>query len=112
MLTTKSLSVFQRAIAEAGVDGWLLYDFRGCNPVAWAVAGVGGHITRRFFVWIPRHGLPTAVTHAIEQGVWNDWPSEFKRVIYSSWGALERSLAELVGGKRIAMEYSPGDAVP
>jgi Xaa-Pro aminopeptidase len=32
--------------------------------------------------------------------------------VYSSWRELERNLAEVVGKKRIAMEYSPGDAVP
>ena len=32
--------------------------------------------------------------------------------MYSSWRTLEQQLAALVGGKRVAMEYSPGDAVP
>src|SRR6202040_2439357 len=31
---------------------------------------------------------------------------------YSSWRTLESMLAKLVKGKRVAMEYSPGDAVP
>jgi nitrogen regulatory protein PII-like uncharacterized protein len=33
-LTTETLGDFQRALADAGVDGWLLYDFRGLNPIA------------------------------------------------------------------------------
>jgi Xaa-Pro aminopeptidase len=32
--------------------------------------------------------------------------------VYSSWRTLESELAALVRGKRVAMEYSPGDAVP
>src|SRR5205823_1494073 len=32
--------------------------------------------------------------------------------VYSSWRALEGFLAKHVAGKRVAMEYSPGDAVP
>ncbi|MBV6522397.1 MAG: hypothetical protein MNPFHGCM_02545 [Gemmatimonadaceae bacterium] len=112
MLNPDTLPDFQRAIADAGLDGWLLYDFRNCNPIAQSVAGVGGHITRRFLVWIPREGMPTAVTHAIEQTIWNGWSEEFARVIYASWSGLEEQVAALVGGKRIAMEYSPGDAVP
>ncbi len=111
-LSPGSLAEFQAAIAEAGVDGWLLYDFRGVNPIAGSLLGVGGHVTRRFLAWIPARGTPTAITHAIEQGVWNAWPSEWGKVVYSSWRSLEQHVATLVAGKRVAMEYSPGDAVP
>src|SRR3954467_11366367 len=68
--------------------------------------------TRRFFVYIPREGSPVAITHAIEQGPWNKWPTGWRKEKYSSWRALESLLAGLVKGKRVAMEYSPGDAVP
>ena len=74
--------------------------------------GLPGMTTRRFFVFIPRKGPPVAVTHAIEQGPWTAWPSQWAKEKYSSWRALESTLATLVKGKRIAMEYSPGDAVP
>ena len=74
--------------------------------------GLPGMTTRRFFVYIPRKGSPVAVTHAIEQGPWTAWPSHWTKEKYSSWRALESTLAKLVKGKRIAMEYSPGDAVP
>src|SRR3954464_14803997 len=68
--------------------------------------------TRRFFVYIPREGSPVAITHAIEQGPWNKWPTGWRKEKYSSWQALESLLGALVKGKRVAMEYSPGDAVP
>ena len=112
MLNPSTLPSFQRAIADAGIDGWLLYDFRNCNPIAQSVAGVSGHITRRFLVYIPRQGRPVAITHAIEQTIWTGWPNEFGKVVYASWGALEEQIATLVRGQKIAMEYSPGDAVP
>ena len=35
-----------------------------------------------------------------------------KRRIYSGWRALESELAALVRGTTVAMEYSPGDAIP
>lgn len=111
-LSPESLGEFQAAIADAGVDGWLLYDFRGVNPIAGSLLGVGGHVSRRFMVWIPARGIPTAVTHAIEQGVWHAWPDGWGKVVYSSWRSLEQHVASLVAGKRIAMEYSAGDAVP
>jgi Xaa-Pro dipeptidase len=71
-----------------------------------------GMTTRRFFVYIPRQGTPVAITHAIEQGPWAGWPAKWRKEKYSSWRLLESLLAELVKGKRVAMEYSPGDAVP
>jgi len=112
MLTPESLPDVQRALADARVDGWLLYDFRGLNPVATALMRLDGMTTRRAFAFIPTRGTPVALTHAIEQGPWRHWPESWPREIYSSWRSLEALLAKHVGGKRVAMEYSAGDAVP
>jgi len=112
MLDSRSLPRVQEALANAGLDGWLLYDFRGLNPIAGAMLGLEGMATRRIFALIPAKGTPTAITHAIEQGPWRNWPAEWGREVYSSWRSLEGFLASLVRGKRVAMEYSPGDAVP
>ena len=112
MLTLEMLPRLQAAIASGGVDGWLLYNFKGCNPIATGLLGLEGMLSRRIFVWIPAAGPPVAITHAIEQGPWAVWPAGWGREVYSSWRALESQLAALVGGRRVAMEYSPGDAVP
>lgn len=112
MLREESLPAIQQALSAAKLDGWLLYDFHGLNPVAVGLLQLPGMTTRRFFVFIPRSGAPTAITHAIEQGPWADWPKSWTKENYSSWRSLEALLARLVKGKRVAMEYSPGDAVP
>ena len=112
MLRPESLPALQSALDAAGLDGWLLYDFHGLNPVAVGMLELPGMTTRRFFVYIPREGAPVAITHAIEQGPWAGWPDKWRKQKYSSWRVLESLLAELVKGKRVAMEYSPGDAVP
>ncbi|HEX9129895.1 MAG TPA: Xaa-Pro peptidase family protein [Gemmatimonadaceae bacterium] len=112
MLQPQSLPALQSALDRAGLDGWLLYDFHGLNPVAVGMLELPGMTTRRFFVYIPRQGEPVAITHAIEQGPWAGWPAKWKKEKYSSWRLLESLLADVVKGKRIAMEYSPGDAVP
>lgn len=112
MLTAASLPTIQSALRAAGLDGWLLYDFRGTNPVAASLLGFHGMVTRRIFAWIPAEGTPVAVTHAIEQGPWAAWPAAWPKVVYSAWPDFEGALAPLVRGRRIAMEYSPGDAVP
>ncbi|HEV7839214.1 MAG TPA: Xaa-Pro peptidase family protein [Gemmatimonadaceae bacterium] len=112
MLQPRSLPALQSALDKAGLDGWLLYDFHGLNPVAVGMLELPGMTTRRFFVYIPRSGKPVAITHAIEQGPWLGWPADWRKEKYSSWRVLESLLAGLVSGKRVAMEYSPGDAVP
>ena len=112
MLTPDTLPDLQRALADAKLDGWLLFDFQGTNPIAAGAIALEGMVTRRVFAYVPREGVPVAVTHDIEQGPWRRWPSSWKRVRYGSWKVLEQTLASLVKGKRVAMEYSPGDAVP
>ena len=97
-------------LRDLGADGWLLFDFRGLNPVAGRVLGLGGLGSRRLFVWIPREGDPTAVAHRIELGPMQGFPG---RVLpYSRWQELHEALQTVVAGKTAAMEISPLDAVP
>jgi Xaa-Pro dipeptidase len=112
MLRPDSLPALQRALADAKLDGWLLYDFHGINPIANGLLALEGMVSRRIFVWIPREGAPRALGHAIEDGPWRQWPAEWPRATYSSWRQLESAVSDMVRGKRIAMEYSAGDAVP
>lgn len=112
MLTPQTLPAVQAALAEAGVDGWLLYDCRGINPISQALMRAEGLASRRMVAWIPRKGTPVAIVHAIEPGSWVHWPAAWERRVYASWKSLEAEVAALVRGKTAAMEYSAGDAVP
>lgn len=112
MIEESRLGQLQDALVAADVDGWLLFDFHGVNPVPAGLLQLPGMVTRRYFVFIPRTGNPVALTHAIEQGPWRDWPSSWGKVSYAGWKQLEDHLHEIVGGKRVAMEYSAGDAIP
>jgi len=112
MLNRDTLPAIQRALADADIDGWLLFDFQGTNPVAGGMLGIEGMVTRRIFAWIPAEGVPSALGHAIEPGPWRKWPKEWPRSTYSSWRQLEESVGKVVRERRVAMEYSPGDAVP
>lgn len=112
MLTPELLPKIQRLLADAGLDGWLLYDFRGTNAIAHGLLGFDGLVSRRVFAFIPREGTPIGIQHAIEPGPWARWPSAWPRRVYSGWRALESELHALIAGKRIAMEYSAGDAIP
>lgn len=102
----------QAALREEGLDGWLLYDFRGQNAIAAELAGLdaGRKATRRWFWLLPAEGEPVALVSAVEEHVL-DVPG--RRVVYHGWRDLEASLADfLVGRRRVAMEVSPGAAVP
>ncbi len=112
MLNKEQLPKIQQALVEADVDGWLIFDFHGLNPVATGMLALSGMGSRRIFAFIPREGAPVAITHAIEQGPWSKWPADWGKVVYSGWRELESNLEKIVKGKRVAMEYSPGDAVP
>lgn len=108
-LTRETVARIQNELRVLGIEGWLLYDFRGLNQIACGLLGLPG-MSRRYFVLIPAEGEPVALTHAIEQQPWGTWIGENRP--YSSWRALESELARLVGGRTVAMEYDPGDAVP
>jgi Xaa-Pro dipeptidase len=112
VLTPETLPLIQAALSDAGLDGWLLFDFRGINPVAAGILQLKGLQTRRIYAYVPRQGVPTAITHAIEQSPWEDWPTGWARIVYSGWRELEAAIASLVRRQRVAMEYSPGDAIP
>lgn len=107
------LTAIQGALRAAKIDGWLLYDFRGANPIARRVVGFDPHqtATRRWFYLIPATGEPVGIVHAIERQALGDAPG--RRLVYRSWRELESHLqTELAGRRQIAMEYSPRAAIP
>src|SRR5881628_3752434 len=109
------IGAVQAALRADGIDAWLLYDFRGINPLAADVTAVnrqGGHLaTRRWYYLIPAVGEPRALVHAIEKDSLAHLPGTRRR--YAGRDQLEAGLRELLSGvHRIAMEYSPGCAIP
>ncbi|HZI79656.1 MAG TPA: M24 family metallopeptidase [Vicinamibacterales bacterium] len=104
----------QRALRDSGLDGWLLYDFHGSNPIATRLSGVdrGAHLTtRRWYYLIPRDGEPRALVHAIERHNLDALPG--RKIVYGRREQLEAGLTELLKGvTRVAMEYSPDCAIP
>lgn len=97
-------------LVASGADGWLLFDFHGCNPVAARLLPGGNLTTRRTFAWIPREGPITAIVHRIEMQPFAGFTGRI--IPYSRHQELHAALTEVVGGKIAAMEISAGDAVP
>jgi Xaa-Pro aminopeptidase len=107
------LDSIQDALRRYGLDGWLLYDFRGTNVLARRVLGLEGRPTgsRRFFYAIPARGEPLKLVHRIEPGALDHLPGA--KVVYLRWQDLESGIGRLLGGcKRVAMEYAPGVSNP
>jgi Xaa-Pro dipeptidase len=104
----------QRALVEDGIDGWLLYDFQGSNPIATRMSGLAAAkkmTTRRWYYLIPAKGEPRGLVHAIERHNLDDLPGE--KVAYAGRDRLIAGLRGLLAGvKRVAMEYSPGNNIP
>ncbi len=108
-----SIDKIQEKLQEFGLDGWLLYDFRFCNPLARRVLGLSEKLflSRRWFYFIPASGDPVKINHKIEPTALNGFPG--KQIIYLRWQELENALLTALAGKqRIAMEYSPNNAIP
>ena len=103
----------QSAIRAEGLDGWLLYDFKGLNPIALRVAGIPADrfVTRRWACFIPAEGEPRWLAHAIEAGGLADLAPGIAS--YVSWQSWREGLRALAGpAQRVAMEVSPGCAIP
>lgn len=109
----KSLIEIQRGLTQGGLDGWLLYDFRRSNELASQFLDIKPEqlLTRRFFYWIPARGDPVKIVQAIEGKVLDHLPGHLAS--YRTWQELEAALAKVLqGANRVAMEYSPKNALP
>lgn len=107
------VSEIQQALCDAEIDGWLFYDFRGSDPLAYRILQLDPtlHVTRRWYYWIPAQGIPVKLLHRIEPHVLDTLPGQTD--YYVSWEQQRQILARmLAGGLRVAMQYSPLNAVP
>jgi Xaa-Pro aminopeptidase len=103
----------QAALREQKIDGWLFYDFWKRNEFAQRILELPVHVlnTRRFFYLVTANGEPRKLVHSIERWNLDHLPGE--KTIFLSWQSLEEGLKKtLAGMKRVAMEYSPGNAIP
>ena len=105
------------AAKTADLDGWLLYDFRGINPLSLQLLGFNGKsfLSRRWFLYVPAEGTPSLICHRIEAGTWKKLLNQetHVQIVYSSHQELDAALAKILAGqKKVAMEYSPRGAVP
>jgi Xaa-Pro aminopeptidase len=102
----------QAALREHGLGAWVLYDFRGSNPVLWHVLGAEPPgTTRRLMLVLPANGEPVLITSRLDRDLVAGLGVPL--AVYRRWQELVAELeGRLRGAGRVAMEYSPGGALP
>lgn len=107
------LQAIQSALIAHRIDGWLLYNFRGTNPIASGLLVLPEHTlqTRRYFYFIPAVGHPQKLVHRIESSTLDSLEGD--TFLYSGWRDMEQALAKILKPyTTVAMEYSPRNAIP
>ena len=102
------------------VDGWLLQDYRGSNPIFWNLVGPVSHITRPCWLLVPAEGDPVLLAHQVDAGRFKSMieqaGAEDVKIQLRSFGSRSQMLTHLgemlAGRQRVAMEYSPEAALP
>lgn len=114
MSRTERVAEIQRAVRETdGLDGWLFYDFRVSDPLAYRVLKLDPtrHVTRRWYYWIPARGTAVKLMHKIEPHVLDGLPGG--TLLYAGWEEQQEHLRRILRGvTHVAMQYSPMNAVP
>jgi Xaa-Pro dipeptidase len=107
------IQAIQKALQTAGLDGWLFYDFHNRDAIAARILGMDTHrfASRRWYYYIPASGEPQKLVHRIEP--WRCDHLQGAKHIYLPWQQQHELLKKMLGGaKKVAMQYSPMNAVP
>lgn len=108
-----NLSRIQALLRKHRIDAWFLYDFRGSNPLAWKTLGIPPevHCSRRWAVVIPAEGDVVKIVNGIEPHTLAAVQArEIRYANRQDWHDAVTST--LQGKKRVAVEYSPNNAIP
>jgi Xaa-Pro dipeptidase len=107
-----NIESIQKDLRAAKLDGWLFYDFRGRDPIALRILQLPeGMRTRRWFYFVPAKGTPKKLVHKIEAQALASLPGD--TLYFSAQEELRGNLKKLLGrAKRVAMQYSPKNAIP
>src|SRR5947208_10912543 len=108
----------QAALREAKLDGWLFYDFRHSDPLAYRILKLDEKMfaSRRWFYYIPASGEPVKIVQSIEQFKLDSLPG--RKLVFRGWQELHARLREVLTAptkeskRRVAMQYSPMNDIP
>ena len=101
----------QEHLLSEEIDGWLLYDYRGMNPIFADTVGAIANVTRPCWLWVPVSGAPMLLVSYVDQGRFGRLGLE--TLLWVSRSQMRNRLRELLRGARVvAMEYSRDGALP
>ncbi|HMB54950.1 MAG TPA: Xaa-Pro peptidase family protein [Thermoanaerobaculia bacterium] len=106
----------QKALEEAGLDGWIFCVFQQNDPISLDLLGLGGHalVTRRCYYLVPRRGEPRKLVHKLEPAMLDHLPGH--KASYLTWKEHAEALTAFVapdgGSPRLAAQYSPSGGIP
>ena len=99
----------QSTLRSENLTGWLVYDFRGSNPILQQLIPGNRFTTRRVYLWMPVEGEPSLILHSVDRVAFRD--VKINVLEYGSWQRMQEILLGLLAG-RVAMEYSPMGELP
>ena len=101
----------QEYMQENKIDGWLLYDYRGMNPIFSDTVGYIPNITRPCWLWIPASSDPKLIVSFVDQNRFEHLG--IKAEYWVSRAQMINSLkSHLPQQGKVAMEYSPMGVLP
>src|ERR1051325_6183607 len=86
----------QAALRDAKLDGWLFYDFRHSDPLAYRILKLDEKMlaSRRWFYYVPASGEPVKIVQSIEQFKLDSLPG--RKIIFRGWKELQARLKEVL----------------
>ena len=113
------MAEIQAALREAKLDGWLFYDFRHSDPLAYRILKLDEKMlaSRRWFYYVPASGEPVKIVQSIEQFKLDSLPgqktcvSRLAGIACAAEGSVRRQRRK-ESKRRIAMQYSPMNDIP
>ena len=101
----------QEYMQENEIDGWLIYDYKGMNPIFSDTVGYISNITRPCWLWIPANSDPKLIVSFVDQNRF-----EHLGIGTEFWVSREQMInslkSHLPHQGKVAMEYSPMGVLP
>lgn len=106
-----ALSAARTLVRDAGLDAWLVHDFRNRNPVLAQLMGGPKSTSRRVDLFLYPERDPVLLVHTLDAEYFAG--SGVERSVYLGWPSYAERLAGLLKGRRrVAMEYVPRCDLP
>src|SRR5215217_6574936 len=94
--SAERVAEIQAALRDAKLDGWLFYDFRHSDPLAYRILKLDEKMqaSRRWFYYIPASSEPLKIVQSIEQFKLDSLPG--KKLVFRGWQELHTRLREVL----------------